>query len=735
MTGERFTPNQEAAKLIKTKDETERQQITVLAEEIRSKRLFNPADEVDKRTVPAKARALIRNFSGTETVEELYNITQDEQKTERQQEQSKENIEKLGKAVFLVMYYGGNEEMAKRVLGGSESVEEVLPAPFKGLGDAVVNNLIKSEEVRGILEEVDMVKTRVDFENPVEIEYLNEELNEAIKRIVRVKVDRVFNNEVIMAKNYLVSLREKYKTEEPRREEREKAQVDFDPNLIALAVAKGVGDAIKGSEGSEAEKENESTRQRYDFFYAMLTHEAPQDSNPFSTMSPEWMAKHPDKALLQKVIQLGNAAHYKLRYGNADLNVLLDTRGEGTFSASNEIMRKLYEEVPGVKESLESIVGEFFVPAEEHGKYVLRLKVQGNNDEERSKYIQKKFGDVSKLQLGCVADLVGKDKLFYSGDSENDEFKDKTEALQAVVIAWNIIYVGNTFECADINNWIPAGETSVAQAWNLMHPDAKARSKILKFDKDEQGVRRPDTLGTEEGWGGAKGQWFVKQFERFRSGEKDAAEFVRNYDAGLIHPFPERMFASLLTLTKVWVPRKGEESKSKEEDIEYEEMSFAQALMEKKRINFINENRGGNMWGAYYDVGDSARKLYEATTGKMSLPLGSDKWSEVRNWVAVVVDARNKLRKTPLLRPYIDNREFVLWAIAGATNGGLFLDSTKLVLLTPDVLGPQHIDFEILFQTRDLVSKEDAEWISRQFHAWGRGSDRERKRIMGLFPF
>ena len=108
-------------------------------------------------------------------------------------------------------------------------------------------------------------------------------------------------------------------------------------------------------------------------------------------------------------------------------------------------------------------------------------------------------------------------------------------------------------------------------------------------------------------------------------------------------------------------------------------MSEAEALMRGLEVDYSKMSISSDPWGSYYDMADSANKLYQATTGKTPLPLDTRGWDEALKWVSVVADARNKLRTNKLLQPSVDNAEFVLWAIVASIKGGVFMESPELV--------------------------------------------------------
>jgi hypothetical protein len=702
MVGERISPNQESSLLIKTKDDAERQRIYNTANDLAVKRIFNPIDQADARRVNERARGVVRSTTGSETVQELRNISQDDSKPDEQKAKAEENIDHLGKAVFLVMYYGGNEELAERVVAGSTSVEEVLPDALKGLGDVVTGQLFKSQEVKSVLDQLDDVKNRVDFNNPRHLNYFREELKNAEKELVFLKVPREYQSESIMATQYVATLINRYGLAEERpaqtNNQTEQRNQNTETNEALAGALNNLADRLP-EKLSEEEKQNAMYRQMYDFYWGFLALGNLQNIDPLGSLAPEWMQKDPDKTLLQKQIQLGNAAYYKNTLGDTNLQALFDTEAAGrTFSATNEIMKRLYENVPGVRECLEDFMSDFFEGYFENvdKEKIFKLRMRGTKDE-----VKAKFSDIRDIQLKMRDKLIGPDGLFNSGN----ELQDRMEAIRAVSIAWNLMYVGNVLEDADTDKWIE-GEAVAGQVWNLMHPARKAWDKIVK---------KKDDAGREEAFGGQKGQYLVRQIERTRAGYGDARSLSKNYvvdpndyTKSRIHPYPERLFTSFFINTKYHTTDVAKRNRNG--SVEYAEMTLAQAILEKKTINFSEEAASSNEWGGYYDFANNARTLYDFTTGKKTLVLEVKQQApskEMMDWANELADVRSKVGKNKYVAKYVNSPEFLLWSIAASVRGGLYPDSGHLIMMTPTVgTQAQYYELNTLFGIRDLVRNE-----------------------------
>jgi hypothetical protein len=161
---------------------------------------------------------------------------------------------------------------------------------------------------------------------------------------------------------------------------------------------------------------------------------------------------------------------------------------------------------------------------------------------------------------------------------------------------------------------------------------------------------------------------------------------------------------------------------------------LAEAIYRGYDVDFLRSGRGANPYGGYYDVADSAGKMYKLAKGDQKafgLPLGDPRGiTAVRAWAHEVADALAKLREKPLIAPNIRNREFLKWAIANCVQGGLNPSSAELVMMTPDVTNFQHVSLDGLLRIRSLVADEDdREWIEEQFHAKGASSALDRSRI------
>jgi hypothetical protein len=667
--------------------------------------LGHPIDVADRRERGSRAVDLLRSFGfrGAQSATQLIETVRNRNSTPIQRDLARRTLYATSEAVFGAMMVGPDDELRDRVGAGADRIREILPEPLKGIEREVASYLVSSQRIADRVSRVEVVRRRADVVGGAKGQQIfADEVDRAMDDLAQMTaVSREEDEEIEMAMAYLnIQAGVAAGVYSPGRSIDPAAARAVTPDPpsaadIAQAVKQGVMEAMGKDEGRHRE-------QRKDFYQALLLHRNTVSVDPMGNYAPEWMAKE-DKVLLQTLIALGNACYYKWRYGDANLDVMTDLRGEATFSAPNEMMQRMYE-MPGVRESMEYVVQEFFdlVPDPmsdpKRPVMVLRLKA-GDEYEERLK-------NIGAEQIRQMGRLV-----------ERGIVADEVEAFAAMSTAFNWLYVGHTFECADPDRRLLPSDVYVEQMRAFMYPLRKARAKQLK----EQ-----TRVGTEEGWGGQLGQWLTGTIERahtkLRAGVTRDPDitFLRDYEAGRVHPFPERLFGGFLVMTQV--------------DTERGRVNLATALHNGWRVNFTADGTGGNRWGEYSDVADSAGKLYKIVRGderSSALPLGDDKArTKIIDWAGTMADARNKLKSNSLLKPYVNTAEFVQWAIAACTQGGLF-PSAELVLMTPDVDGNQDLDFDLLFSSRALVSDAEAHDIKERFHAVGWQSKFDRGKIRG----
>lgn len=151
-----------------------------------------PEKREDKKLVDIRAADIVEKLTGknfkANSVEELENTINDPSKSKRQKEIADERLDILGKGVFMAMRYCEDEEMVDILGAGSvEAIENILPDPFKGLGERVRKNIIDTPEIVRIIDELDDVRENLDLRSSVDKKLLLEELSEANANLARTK--------------------------------------------------------------------------------------------------------------------------------------------------------------------------------------------------------------------------------------------------------------------------------------------------------------------------------------------------------------------------------------------------------------------------------------------------------------------------------------------------------------------------------------------------------------------
>ena len=739
--------------------------MAVLKEKFNSLKLAEPAGG-NKDIISEKTGNFFDTFSkGYKSVEHMEEIAGDNNKTETQKQFAMDDLDLLGKVVYDSIR---DNEKYKRLIGqGSASeIDENLPKEFKGIGKVVLTNVFEEGPVLETLKELDENKMglRRMPEGEIKEKRTREMVNKTIRKLANMEnLTPGQNHDKEMSLGYLGIELEDVKTEkvksektqEIRRQEAEKNENKSEEGKIVTELQK----ARKLEEEQIAQKRKEEElyaearkrsleQARFETFQAMLLHKNQITLDVFQQYAPEWMKEEKDKPLMQTLVALANSCFYKWKYGDTNLDVMVDPRGEATFNAPNEMMQKMYE-IPGVRHTMELIVNDFFEDdledgITEEGKeikvFVLRLKGTDQDKKIKDSKIELKPGEKSELSkvFGAIQN-IGDEQTRLVDDLISEGIK-KSDAMLAVSTAFNLLYVGHIFEDADINRQLQPCDAYVEQMRAFMFPGTKARSKYgLNKDPitEKSDANQKESVGTEEGWGGQLGQWLTEVAIRARHkldagvNENDPdIKFYKQYKKREIHPFPERLFASFFTLTEVEVTSKDEKGA-----VIHPTMSLAKALYTHETIDFEGKGKGVNPWGSYYDASDSANKLYKIVKGDQKaypLPLGDrGALQQVANWTHEMSDARKKVRGKAILKPNVESKEFVKWIIAACTEGGLYPYSAELVLMTPNVLANQDLSFDGLLKRRDLLENDkDKEWLKKEFHAYGVASRLTRGRIL-----
>jgi hypothetical protein len=680
------------------------------ADKLHTKNILSPTTPLEITNQNAMAENTILALNGGASRVDALILRADPNSTTLPAEKlaAEEALDILAKSTYIVMRYGGDLRLVN-ALNTPGDIDLALPEPMRGLGERIIANFIRNEDVLNQLRNLDKFRKRANQMSDVQANvFMAEVLDDALRVLGKLDVPDADEDELNLALAYIGTIRLDIETD------------DVADKIIGYMTEKDELVEIQQKERAAAEQSaavGGLENSRYNTFLAMMLHKNPIQLDVFQQYAPEWMRQEADKPLMQTLVALANACHFKWRYGDSNLDVMTDTRGEAVFNATNEMMQNMYE-IPGVRETMEYFVEEFFVGARENGVFVLRLRNES--------------GIVDRIQnigneLNGQVEVLTRNGLRHS------------DAMLAVSTAFNLLYVGHVFEDADPDRKMKPCDAYVEQMRAFMYPARKARSKQLG---------EPDVVGSEEGWGGQLGQWLTEVVMRGKRKEGEGigvedpdVAFMHSYQAGEIHPFPARLFASFFVLTEVNVRDDDGalimEPSPTERNVDRmvpAKMNLAEALFTKTEIDFIEAGAGGNPWGGYYDVSTSAGMLYKIVKGDKKaapLPLGDPRAvQDIAGWAHEVSDARKKAKGQDILKRYVADREFVKWIIAACTVGGLYQHSAELVLMTPDVAADQDVSFDGLLKRRDLVDSEaDKIWIKKEFHANGAMSRVDRSRI------
>lgn len=181
-----------------------------VAENIFRQNVLNPKTESDKKSQYGRAEYLVNSLGGqgefrANSVEGLKNVLKDSEKTENQKEIAQERLSILEKGVFIVMRWGGDENL-QDLLGKGSAVEidNILPTPLKGLGERVRKNIISNEVILGKLRDLDDIRENCDLENQIDRQSMFEEVDKTYKELIRTKgLNPDEKEQLQMVKTYL----------------------------------------------------------------------------------------------------------------------------------------------------------------------------------------------------------------------------------------------------------------------------------------------------------------------------------------------------------------------------------------------------------------------------------------------------------------------------------------------------------------------------------------------------
>lgn len=367
----------------------------------------------------------------------------------------------------------------------------------------------------------------------------------------------------------------------------------------------------------------------YGIFVGAELYQAPINLQ-VDTFPPRWFQEldSTGQDLIRARIRLANAAFIKRRVADIDPE---KAKNNDYLLLPWREMELLYKEMPGFREALEIFYGDLFEARYEDANFSgIRLKQ----------------GSVEKLKnfLGYRDGLIK--KLVKEGHSE-------IEAKAAVAVAWNLIYIGNTVESADINREVAPSIVYGEQVRANCHPLIKGRRKLVE---DVEKKDRVKEVGTEEGWGGQLGVWIAERVSR-------DPKFKDAFLKGEFNPFPETMLISFF-----------------ENETDKDKITLAERLLKREEINFNPDFSGADMFGDYVDLWDTALKGYFYATGKV--PLAKFDRAEVMNWTAALADVMAKMKGEQLLKRHYLTPDYLLFCICASV--GLKSRTSDLVLDMPN---------------------------------------------------
>ncbi len=418
------------------------------------------------------------------------------------------------------------------------------------------------------------------------------------------------------------------------------------------------------------------------------------DKDEFALSSPDWFSELSERqqdTVLTRVKFL-NLANVKFVNGMVDLDKTMELFMSEGFS--REEMNLLWNEMPGFRIVMATMFEELFeireerpigTPASSPDKMKLLSFKRG---------VSQGVGRQPALLSSAQAyknNLTSKLTAFF--EEHPDQLKaakqagwapslePKVFAKAAVSAAWNLLYIGGAIESADVgdpnidiqgiinaarqraagqgreqeNNEVRTaladsgligrnirdGRASAEQIRSLMGPLQRSLSKAFK---------KPDQVGTEEGWGGSLGEYVADNIID--------TEFAKQVFSGQRLIFPARMGASFFDLTKL-----GDGPSLAEELVGTGKRSLGHNLFDYVNpgdIDFLPEGRGGEIWILHLDTLDSAKKVFQMMAGKAEYRKVDDIPQIRQNLVGALI----KLKGT-VLRPIFKDPDIVVSAIAG----------------------------------------------------------------------
>ena len=444
------------------------------------------------------------------------------------------------------------------------------------------------------------------------------------------------------------------------------------------------------------------TEASYDVFINAVYRQEPV-AIQFETFPPSWFREMtPEEQVgVRALTYLANAAYIKRNSANINLE---KTKDNPYLTALDREGTMAIWEMPGVEPALryylrELFEGEYVAGTRGRLYYELRIKKEVSEDIRRTCGITRqdeteaaKKGEKVLKDLISGAGILSDPERFrrFRGLLQNrlregKVVEDEWKARAADAAAWNLLYVGNTAESADLERRLTPSTVYGEQVRSMMHPFAKARSKVFK-EKQE--------VGTEEGWGGAIGNWLADRVAY-------DGDFRRRFDNGEISAFPRTMFASLFELVEVDELR---DPKTRDKG----NKTIAEKLMAGEPLNWDQQKK--EPWGVYGDLWDTTYRGYLYATGKNELDIKN--W---HLWCHQLADIIGKIKGSSLGK-YYEDPSFLLFAICNSAGlrsytSGLLLDSG---VATEGIYG-KFVE-SIVNYPRLVESPKNREWIKQMLN-------------------
>ena len=510
--------------------------------------------------------------------------------------------------------------------------------PETVLAQRVREKTITNEKLLEKVRRLDKLRKRINLSDKNEVEGMTRIMENSVLEILEMNVPSKDEMELFTVKAYISTeiavLRKMYtskdgsvdKGDEKVINKKERKKVGDDEDEDEVKVDERTIRENRSGGGKEYRSPYEVTPES--FVDSLFNYEPPR---LYFTPPPEWVRKlSPEQQYLLKIQQkLAVGAATKL--GVKDIDAAKARQNEVYNLPTMEL--KLLYEMPHMKEAMETFVKDLFEFYEEDGRKFLRMKLQKNQDgslkkNENGGYIldpsvAKKTGDIGtdnsfenyreemflkmalrKLYPDKIADINGDNwKVFYKktiGDyinisREDVRNKKKTDAeleyewrvqnaleeKRAVATAWNLLFVGNIVESADIYRNLKPTQINSDKIRTMMMPLEKFLYKLS--------IRKGKIAGDEELFGGNLTLWAKRRFEEQGSEFANKLIYAADHDRTQMtneqaqwRLFPKRVMCSFNDMYLVDVENKRTGIKDK--------MTLSEALMAGEKIIFKDDD-------------------------------------------------------------------------------------------------------------------------------------------------